>query len=245
MQHPLTLRLAAALLVVALAACQPDSSTDSTPPESPAAATGGAAAEPGAATDEIAHELVPLPGKEGQAPVLTRAVTIVMETTAGPVTVEVYPEAAPNAAQRFEELVEAGFYDDTPISRVVAGFVAQFGINWREPHNAWQERPFNDDPTIFALERGTLAFAKAGPNSNTTQVFINTVENNRLADPQYNFTVFGKVVDGMEVVDRFVQVGDPGGGLDQARLWSNGDQYLASLPVQPTMIERAYVLDAD
>ncbi len=242
MHHPFTLRVAAALLVVALAACQPDSSTETTPPESPAAATDTAATDPtGAASEEIAHELIPLPGKEGEAPVLTRAVTIVMETTAGPVTIEVYPEAAPNAAERFEELVEAGFYDGTPVSRVVAGFVAQFGINWREPHNAWQQRPFNDDPTIFALERGTLAFAKAGPNSNTTQVFINTVENNRLADPQYNFTVFGRVVDGMDVVDSFVQVGDPSGGLDQARLWSNGDEYLASLPVQPTMIERAYV----
>jgi cyclophilin family peptidyl-prolyl cis-trans isomerase len=56
---------------------------------------------------------------------------------------------------------------------------------------------------------------------------------NRLAEPRYNFTVFGKVVQGMDVVDRFVQVGDPSGGLDQARLWTDGDAYLASLPVKP------------
>jgi cyclophilin family peptidyl-prolyl cis-trans isomerase len=164
-----------------------------------------------------------------------------MQTTAGDVTIEVYPEAAPNAAERFIELVKSGFYDDTPVSRVVPGFVAQFGVNWREPHKQWKNRPFNDDPSLFALERGTLAFAKAGPNTNTTQVFINYDENNQLASPQYNFTVFGKVVDGMDVVDRFVQVGDPSGGLDQGRLWSDGGAYLDSLQKKPTMIERAVV----
>src|SRR5690606_39373003 len=74
---------------------------------------------------------------------------------------------------------------------------------------------FNDDPTLFALERGTLAFEKAGPNTNSTQVFINYRENNYLASPEQNFTVFGKVVDGMDVVDAFVPL-----ELDQARLWS-------------------------
>jgi len=189
----------------------------------------------------IDHSLVALPGKQDTVPDITRAVRVVLETTSGDVTVDVYPEAAPNAAQRFVELVESGFYDDTPISRVVPGFVAQFGVNWREPHNAWQNRNFDDDPTLFALERGTLAFAKAGPNTNSTQVFINYSENNRLADPQFNFTVFGKVVDGMEIVDQFVQVGDPSGGLDQGRLWADGGAYLASLTVKPTMIERAVV----
>ena len=153
------------------------------------------------------------------------------------------PEAAPNAAQRFVELVESGFYDQTPISRVVPGFVAQFGINWREPHKQWENNEFNDDPTRFALDRGTLAFAKAGPNTNSTQVFINYVNNNRLADPQSNFTVFGKVVEGMDVVDAFTQVGEPGGGLDQERLWMDGDAYLAELATKPTMIERAVLQD--
>ena len=59
-----------------------------------------------------------------------------LETSAGDVVIEVYPQAAPNAAKRFVELVTSGFYDDTPISRVVPGFVAQFGINWRDPHKA-------------------------------------------------------------------------------------------------------------
>jgi cyclophilin family peptidyl-prolyl cis-trans isomerase len=231
--------IAVALLGIALAACQPESSTEpqSAAPDAPPPSASAASSDAGG----ISHGLVPLPGKESETPVLTRATTLVMHTTAGDVTIEVYPEAAPNAAQRFVELAESGFYDDTPVSRVVPGFVAQFGVNWREPHRAWRDRSFNDDPTLFALERGTLAFAKAGPNTNSTQVFINYTENNRLADPQYNFTVFGQVVDGMEVVDSFVPVGDPSGGLDQGRLWSNGEAYLESLDVKPTMIERVVV----
>jgi cyclophilin family peptidyl-prolyl cis-trans isomerase len=173
---------------------------------------------------------------------LTEVTTVRLATTAGDVVIEVYPQAAPNAAKRFVELASSGFYDDTPVSRVVPGFVAQFGVNWRDPHKAWQNRHFMDDPTLFALERGTLAFAKAGPNTNSTQVFINYRENNRLAEPQFNFTVFGKVVGGMDVVDSFVQVGDPSGGLDQGRLWNDGAAYLESLPVKPTMIETAAVV---
>jgi peptidyl-prolyl cis-trans isomerase A (cyclophilin A) len=190
----------------------------------------------------IVHDLVPLPGLEADVPAITEVTNILMRTTAGDITIAVYPQAAPNAAARFVELVESGYFDNTPVSRVVPGFVAQFGVNWRAPHNAWRERLFDDDPTLFALERGTLAFAKAGPDTNSTQVFINYAENNRLAAPQYNFTTFGVVVEGMAIVDAFVQVGDPSGGLDQGRLWANGDALLATLPVQPTMILSATVL---
>ena len=164
------------------------------------------------------------------------------ETTAGDVVIEVYPQAAPNAAKRFVELVTSGFYDDTPVSRVVPGFVAQFGINWRDPHKAWDDRPFNDDPSLFALERGTLAFAKAGPEHELDAgVHQLSREQPPRGPPQFNFSVFGKVVEGMDVVDKFVQVGDPSGGLDQGRLWADGGAYLASLPVKPTMIEKATV----
>jgi cyclophilin family peptidyl-prolyl cis-trans isomerase len=185
----------------------------------------------------IVHDLIPLPGMEDSVPEITEVTHIVFETTAGEVRIAVYPEAAPNAAQRFIELVESGFYDNTPIFRIVPDFVAQFGINWREPHRDWQNRNFDDDPTLFALEPGTLAFAKAGPNTNSTQVFFNYRENNRLASPDLNFTSFGKVVEGMEVVQSFAEVGE----LNQGRLWSNGDTYLESLAAKPTMIERARI----
>ena len=189
-------------------------------------------------------KLTPLPGKEGSVPALTEVKRVRLDTTAGDVVIEVYPQAAPNAAKRFLELASSGFFDDTPVSRVVPGFVAQFGINWREPHKSWERREFIDDPSLFSLERGTLAFAKRGqPNTASTQVFINYRENNRLADPAPNlsFWAFGKVVEGMDVVDSFVQVGDASMGLDQNRLWADGGNYLESLPVKPTMIEKATV----
>ncbi len=192
----------------------------------------------------IATDLKPLPGHESDAPKLTRKATVRMQTTAGDVVIDVFPDAAPHAAQRFLELVSSGFYDDTPISRVVPDFVAQFGVNWRDPHKAWKDKDFDDDPTYYALERGTLAFAKSGPNMNSTQVFVNYKENNRLADPRYNFTVFGEVVSGMDVVDKFVRVGDPSLGLDQNRLWQDGGAYLDSLTEKPTMIQHAEVVGA-
>lgn len=241
--RPLSLAVLAGSLALAGCGGSEDNAavTDAPTEVQEATSTATAAAPPAPAVLE--HTLVPLPGLEAEAPTLTRKTTIVLETTTGDLRVEVYPEAAPNAAQRFVELVESGFFDNTPISRVVPDFVAQFGINWREGHRDWQERNFADDPTWFALERGTLAFAKAGPDTNSTQVFINFKDNSHLAVPQYNFTVFGKVVAGMEAVDAFLQVGDPSGGLNQGQLWNDGEAYLAELPVQPSMILGARVVD--
>ena len=227
-----------AALCVALLGCLPAACGQRS------AGTDGATQPASSATATLATNLQPLPGHEGDAPKLTRKTTVRMQTTAGELVVDVFPEAAPHAAQRFLELVASGFYDDTPISRVVPGFVAQFGVNWREAHNGWKEKNFDDDPSYYALERGTLAFAKAGANSNSTQVFINYSQNNRLADPRYNFTVFGEVVSGMDVVDKFQRVGDPSYGLDQDRLWRDGGAYLESLSEKPTMIEHAAVVDA-
>ncbi|MFO7285681.1 MAG: peptidylprolyl isomerase [Gammaproteobacteria bacterium] len=238
-------RLLLSLVALAVSACDGGTGTNSEPGR-PANETSARTSEPPivrAVAEPVAHSLVPLPGKEREAPAITRATRVVLETTAGNVVIEVYPEAAPNAAERFVELVASGFYNGTPISRVVPGFVAQFGINWREPHRQWRDRPFPDDPSLFSLAPGTLAFAKAGPGTATTQVFINTAQNDRLALPQYgSFSVFGMVVEGMDVVERFVRTGDPSMGLDQMRLWTDGEAYLASLETKPTMIERAYVL---
>jgi homoserine O-acetyltransferase len=227
----------AAGVALVLAGCQGGGEGNGGAPSASAPAPSGAAAAP-----RQPSRLTALPGKT--PPALTEVTKVRLDTTAGDVVIEVYPQAAPNAAKRFVELVTSGFFDDTPISRVVPGFVAQFGVNWRDPHKDWKNREFIDDPSLFALERGTLAFAKAGqPNSASTQVFINYMDNTRLTEPAPNlsFWAFGKVVEGMDVVDEFVQVGDPSMGLDQNRLWADGGNYLASLSVKPTMIEKATV----
>lgn len=202
-------------------------------------ATPEATSTPGAA---FQHSLQPLPG--AQAPKLTQKVKVKMETTAGDLMIEVYPEAAPNAAKRFVELVNMGFYDDTPIFRVVKSprpFVAQFGVNWRGDFKNWKNSNFNDDPSYFKLDRGTLAFAKSGPNSNSTQIFFNFTDNSFLSQ-NGGFTTFAKVVEGDEVMDKWKSVGTPDMGLDQGKLWSNGGDYLASLPVKPDMIKKATVV---
>lgn len=186
-------------------------------------------------TLEYTGPLTPLPGKN--PPSLTKIQRIKFETDHGNFTVEVYPQAAPNAAERFTQLVEKGFYDHTPISRIVPGFVVQFGVNAKM--SEWKDRQFQDDPSLFQHLPGTIAFANAGPDTNSTQVFVNLVENNRLADPSLNYTVFGKVVDGMDKIKSWKVVEDPQMGLDQGRLWTEGDKYLQTLPEKPVMITKA------
>lgn len=188
----------------------------------------------------LAGPLEPLEGRS--CPELSKVIKVSMTTDAGDLIIEVYPEAAPNAAQRFLELVGMGFFDNTPIFRVVKKpqpFVAQFGINSK--FGGWEENNFQDDPSLFQLTRGTLAFAKAGPDTNSTQVFINYKENNRLADPSLNFSAFAKVVSGMEAADQFVSVGDEHMGLDQDELWAN-TRIVDSMQPKPTMIIRAKIL---
>ncbi len=183
----------------------------------------------------ICQKLTPLEGKA--APELVEVVRVRMVTDKGDLLIEVYPEAAPNAAHRFLELVEAGFYDNTPIFRVVRKpepFVAQFGINSKFP--LLENKNFKDDPSFFQMERGTLAFAKDGPDTNSTQVFINYRENNRLTVPERNFSAFGKVVSGMENADLWVPVGDERMGLDQDALWKN-TRIVDTMDPKPTMIE--------
>jgi cyclophilin family peptidyl-prolyl cis-trans isomerase len=190
----------------------------------------------------LAQPLQALPGKD--APAITEVVKVLMQTDLGDLEIEVYPQAAPNAAQRFLELVEMGFFDNTPIFRVVkkpSPFVAQFGIN--SDFAEWENKSFDDDPTLFQLTRGTLAFAKAGADTNSTQIFINYIENNRLATPDLNFTVFAQVVKGMEIADQFVMVGDERMGLDQDTLWKN-HRIVDSMDPKPTMITVARVVDS-
>lgn len=188
-----------------------------------------------------ADTLKPLPGKSVTAP--ASVVKVLMSTDGGDLEIEVYPEAAPNAAARFLMLVEMGYYDNTPIFRVVKTpkpFVAQFGINSKFAQ--WEKgKDFKDDPSLFQLERGTLAFAKAGADTNSTQIFINYGDNSRLAAPNMNFSAFAKVVKGMDIADKFKSVGDPGMGLDQAALWKDTSM-VNGLSAKPTMIISAKVV---
>jgi len=153
----------------------------------------------------------------------------VFDTTKGKFTVEVTRSLAPNGADRFYNLVRSGYFKDIAFFRVVPGFMVQFGIHG-DPNVAakWQGANIQDDPVKGSNTRGTITYAMAGPNTRTTQLFINFADNTGL-DSQ-GFSPFGKVVQGMDVVDKINgEYGDgppSGAGPDQGRIQMEGNTYL-------------------
>ena len=146
-------------------------------------------------------------------------------TTKGDVLIEVTRAWAPLGADRFYNLVRAGFYTDAAFFRVIPGFMAQFGLSARpEVSEAWQNAKIQDDPVTQSNTRGMVTFATSGPNTRTTQLFINYGDNARLDG--LGFAPFGKVVEGMEVVDQIYS------GYreqpDQTSIRTQGKPYLES-----------------
>jgi peptidyl-prolyl cis-trans isomerase A (cyclophilin A) len=150
------------------------------------------------------------------------------ETTAGTFVIEVTRAWAPNGADRFYNLVKNGYYDNCRFFRVLKNFMAQFGINGDPKLNAvWRQAQIKDDPVKKSNTRGYVSYAMAGPNTRTTQLFINYNDTNAQLDGQ-GFSPFGKVVDGMKVVDSlYAAYGEGGqGGPDQNRIQMEGNAYL-------------------
>ena len=150
-------------------------------------------------------------------------------TTKGVFVVEVNRSWAPIGADRFYNLVKGGYYDGGPFYRVMAAFMAQFGLSPNPAvSKAWDKATIKDDPVMQSNKRGFITFAKtSAPNSRTTHLFINYVDNSRL-DPD-GFAPFGTVVEGMEVVDKLFN--GYGGDIDQGKLMEGGIAYVKkSLP---------------
>jgi peptidyl-prolyl cis-trans isomerase A (cyclophilin A) len=154
-----------------------------------------------------------------------------LDTTKGPIVIEVHRDWAPHGAARFSELVTSGYYDDNRFFRVVAGRWAQFGINGDpEIAQAWRERRIPDDPRGQSNVRGTVAFAFAEPNGRTTQVYIALTDLAATQDAQ-GFVPFGRVVSGMAVADALnSEYGESSGsGIRAGRqqpLFEGGNAYL-------------------
>src|SRR4051794_9000516 len=151
------------------------------------------------------------------------------DTSKGLIVIDVHRDWAPNGADRFYNLVKNGFYDDVRFFRVIPGFMAQFGIHGNpQVMSAWRAAQIKDDPVKQSNKRGFVVFATAGPNTRTTQLFINFGDNVGL-DKQ-GFAPFGEVSKGMDVVDKIYDgygEGAPRGkGPDQGRLQSEGNAYL-------------------
>lgn len=214
-----------------------DASKDST--SSDTAAPDGTAADPAAAdgatpdaaadgsTDTSTPDASKQPPADPSAKVATK---VELDTTKGKIVLEIHPEWAPLGAARFIELVNAGFFDGAPFFRVVDGFMMQTGLAADAAKNAeWSEKRIADDPMVPGISNteGMVSFAMAGPNTRTTQFFINFGDNSML-DSQ-GFSPFAKVASGNEVVNSIFKTGenDPRaniqgllhqpGGLDQVK----------------------------
>ena len=178
------------------------------------------------------------PPSAGELPQASKVFQVRFETTQGAFVVEAHPEWAPQGVARFRELVTSGYFDDSRFFRVVAKFIAQFGIAGDPKVTAaWKERTIPDDPLPEKPQsnlRGTLAFAMTGPGTRSTQIYINLADNARL-DAQ-GFAPIGRVISGMDVVDRlYAGYGEgAGGGMrggQQGRMLEGGNAYLdASFP---------------
>lgn len=154
---------------------------------------------------------------------------VTFKTSAGDFVVQVTRAWAPLGADRFYNLVKHGFFTDASFFRVVPGFMVQFGLNARPAVNAaWEKANIKDDPVTQSNKPGYITFATAGPNTRTTQVFINYQDNAAL-DPQ-GFAPFGKVISGMDVVQKiYGEYGDgapSGRGPDQSLVTTQGKTYL-------------------
>jgi peptidyl-prolyl cis-trans isomerase A (cyclophilin A) len=176
-----------------------------------------------------------------QAPPVYR---VNLDTSKGPFVIEVHRDWAPRGADRFYNLVKNGFFDNSRFFRVVSGFMVQFGINGDPAVSAvWREARINDDPVKQSNKRGYITFATAGPNTRTTQVFINFADNGAL--DRQGFAPFGQVVSGMNVVDALYSgygEGAPSGrGPAQDRIQREGNAYLTREFGQLDYIKKATI----
>lgn len=235
------MRIAPALAILALGltlGCtnkQPSGSADAKPGPAPAAAqpAGGSPAllDPSKATET--------------APDTYR---VQLDTTKGKVVIEVHREWSPLGADRFYNLVKAGFFERVAFFRAIEGFMVQFGMSGTPAvQQAWNAYPISDDPAAGqSNRRGTITFAKKNtPNSRTTQVFINYKDNAML--DAMGFTPFGEVVEGMDVIDNLYKgygEGAPKGtGPNQMIIEREGNAYLERDFPELDYVEKASIVE--
>jgi len=146
------------------------------------------------------------------------------DTSAGTIVVEVHRDWAPNGADRFYNLVKNGFYNNCRFFRVVPNFMVQWGING-DPNiqKHWEEANIKDDLVKQSNTRGYITYAQSSaPNSRSTQLFINFKDNSFLDNQK--FAPFGKVISGMDVVDKINST--YGEKPDQSVIQTQGNAYL-------------------
>ncbi|MGI8703005.1 MAG: peptidylprolyl isomerase [Candidatus Limnocylindrales bacterium] len=165
------------------------------------------------------------PLAEAPAEPATDGTTVTIETEAGPIVIELFNRSAPVASENFVNLAESGFYDGLVFQRIVPGYIIQGG----DPEGNGSGGPgyvFPDEPFAGSYQRGTVAMANAGPDTNGSQFFIVVGDASGL--PR-DYTIFGRVREGLEVVDAIVS-GPRGGPRD--------DQALEPVTMNTVTVER-------
>jgi peptidyl-prolyl cis-trans isomerase A (cyclophilin A) len=197
--------------------------------------------------DTASKEIPPPPEKEPPTPPKEASTfKAKFETTKGDFVIQVERRWAPKGADRFYNLVNNGFYDNCRFFRVLDGFMAQFGING-DPKisTAWRGAKIRDDVVKKSNTRGFVTYAMGGPNTRTSQIFVNYGNNARL-DTQ-GFSPFGEVIEGMDVVENFYSgygEGAPSGkGPSQGQLQSEGNAYLEKDFPKLDYIKKATVVE--
>jgi len=168
------------------------------------------------------------------------------QTTKGNFVVSVTRAWAPQGTDRFYNLVKIGFFDDVAFFRVIENFMVQFGIHGEPRVNPrWNEATIPDDPVTQSNLRGYVTFATAGPNTRTTQLFVNLKDNQGL-DGQ-RFAPFGRVSEGMDVVDKlyagYGEGAPQGRGPRQDLVQGQGNEYLREGFPKLDYIQKATLLE--
>ncbi len=169
-----------------------------------------------------------------------------IKTTKGDFLIEAHQDWAPIGVDRFYNLVRSGFFDDSRFYRVRAGFIAQFGLPGNpEITKAWENRSMPDDPVKQTNTRGTIAYAMTGPDTRTTQLYINYDDNSRL--DEQGFAPIGRVIEGMAVVDSLYSGYDEsaGGGMrggKQGKILKFGNKHLDKKFPKLDRLEKAFIL---
>jgi peptidyl-prolyl cis-trans isomerase A (cyclophilin A) len=224
---------------IALAQTPPAKAPAAAAPAAKAPATKAPAVAKKAAAPVSAPDLLRPATMRAKAPEMYK---VKFTTTKGDVIMEITRAWAPLGADRFYNLVRYGFYKDAAFFRVIPRFVAQFGIPARpDVGAAWDHAYIVDDRVTQSNKRGTLTFATAGPNTRTTQIFLNFSDNVGL-DTQ-GFAPFGQVIEGMDVVDKFFA--GYGDSPDQGRITAYGKAYLDKSFPNLDRIIAASILPAD
>jgi len=170
------------------------------------------------------------------------------ETTKGNFEIEAHRAWSPKAVDRLYQLIKSEFYTDVALFRVVPNFVAQFGIHTNAALNtAWNDRKVADEPVIEKNLEGTIAFARGGKGTRTSQIFINLKSNSpRLDELDYSsvkgFPVVAKVIQGMDVVKQFYDGYGEEASSKQGIIQKEGNTYLKKHFPKLDYIKRAYIL---